>query len=154
MPPSLISALCYLLLGPCRLQAACPALLSVPCSRLTPAVPPLLLLLLARLVQVLSKHLNAGAFGPHVPAPWMRRAQMAREADLLELDRLSTPMANRPDSTMSGARSARGATPRSVRKDALDELSKNMYYTSRVSRLLSCLLAFEVECRVFSARDD
>eukprot|EP01043_Picozoa_sp_COSAG02_P061056 COSAG02_NODE_8117_length_2701_cov_12.189085_3_plen_97_part_00 len=72
-----------------------------------------------------------GAFGPHVPAPWMRRAQLAREEALLELDRIGTPMANRPGT--GSVRSARGATPRSVRKDALDELSKNMYYTARVS---------------------
>ena len=54
-----------------------------------------------------------------------------------ELDRLSTPMSNRAGSRMgavglSGSKSARGGTPRSVRLDALDELSKNMYHTSRV----------------------
>ena len=83
--------------------------------------------------------LVGGAFGPHVPAPWMRRAQLAREEALLEMDSIGTPMANRPG-TGSSVRSARGATPRSVRKDALDELSKNMYYTARVS---SCAALFE-----------
>ena len=89
------------------------------------------------LAAVLVKPRAAGAFGPHVPAPWMRRAAMAREEQLLELDRqhmISTPMSNRAGSRMGvlGSKSARGATPRSVRLDALDELSKNMYHTSRV----------------------
>jgi len=35
------------------------------------------------LAAVLVKPTQAGAFGPHVPAPWMRRAAMAREEALL-----------------------------------------------------------------------